>query len=245
MRLACLALVFLWASLAGAQAVLYRVPWPDGLSFMFTQVSGGRITSHFTKATLHAVDIDMPVGVPVLAARAGIVEALEAQHGMSPEAAPLTYEGNFVRVRHDDGTGAIYAHLATDTIAVASGQTVLAGQRLGLSGASGDVVSPHLHFAVTRLQKNASGWQEEISVPVTFYVGMPAIAFAPRMALRVTANYSGPAQLPRTASDGEPLVPRARAALGPWEGAAAWCLLAACLAGGIAGLAWFWRFSRS
>ena len=46
---------------------------------MFTQVADGRITTHFTKATLHAVDVAMPIGVPVLAARAG-VEALAASH---------------------------------------------------------------------------------------------------------------------------------------------------------------------
>ena len=63
MRVACLALGLLVAASAGAET-LYRLPWPEGLSFMFTQAPGGRITSHFTKSTLHAVDIAMPIGVP-------------------------------------------------------------------------------------------------------------------------------------------------------------------------------------
>src|SRR2546423_10067353 len=106
MRLVCLAIGLLWGASAGAE-VLYRVPWPEGLSFMFTQAPDGRITSHFTNATLHAVDIAMPLGVPVLAARAGIIEALEDGQSDSGENEPLSYEGNFVRVRHDDGTSAI------------------------------------------------------------------------------------------------------------------------------------------
>jgi murein DD-endopeptidase MepM/ murein hydrolase activator NlpD len=241
MRLLCLVISLLWA-LAAAAEVLYRLPWPEGMSFMFTQVSDGRITSHFTKATLHAVDIAMPVGVPVLAARAGTVEALEGEQGSSPGEEPASYEGNFVRVHHDDGTAAIYAHLAPHSLAVRLGDAVQAGQVLGRSGATGDVLQPHLHFAVVRKQKNSSGWAEEVSVPVTFYIGVPAVVFPPRAALRVTANYSSAAQSPRTPSEYEPLVPWKPATLGPIEEAAAWCQLAAWLACGIAGLAWFWRF---
>jgi murein DD-endopeptidase MepM/ murein hydrolase activator NlpD len=232
----------MWAGAAGAE-IVYRLPWPDGLSFMFTQVSGGRITSHFTKATLHAVDIAMSEGVPVLAARAGIVEALQAEHGARPEDEPITYEGNFVRVRHSDGTAAIYAHLKHGGVAVAVGEAVEAGQLLGYSGATGDVGGPQLHFAVTRMEKNSAGWQEEVSVPVKFYIGVPPIAFAPRAALRATANYSGIADAPRLPSE-TPLFPRKRPALEPGEEARAWGLLALWLACGIAGLAWFWKFAR-
>ena len=75
MRRWYLGVLLLW-TLAARAEVLYRLPWPEGLSFMFTQVADGRITTHFTKATLHAIDVAMPIGVPVLAARAGVVEAL-------------------------------------------------------------------------------------------------------------------------------------------------------------------------
>src|SRR3954453_17871535 len=111
MRIACPPIGLVWALAASAEA-LYRLPWPEGLSFMFTQAPGGKVTSHFTKATLHAVDIAMPVGVPVLAARGGIVEAVETHHGAGPEEEAFSYEGNLVRVRHGDGTAAIYAHLS-------------------------------------------------------------------------------------------------------------------------------------
>ena len=243
MRIPCIAIGLFWAALAPAE-VLYRLPWPEGLSFMFTQVSDGRITSHFTKATLHAVDIAMPTGEAVLAARSGVVDALEAGQGASPEEEPLSYEGNFVRVRHEDDTVAVYAHLNYQGVAVSLGEAVAAGQLLGYSGATGDVVHPHLHFAVIRSLRNSSGWAEEVSVPITFYVGVPPISFPPRAALRVTANYSSPAEWPRAPSELQPLVPWKRPAPHAGEETAAWALLAIWLACGAAAIAWFWKFSR-
>jgi len=235
MRVACLAIGLLCAGAAGAEE-LYRLPWPEGLSFMFTQAPGGRITSHFTKATLNAVDIAMPEGVPVVAARSGVVEAVETTQGAGPEEDPLTYEGNFVRVRHDDGTAAIYAHLRHQGVVVAVGDAVSPGQLLGYSGATGDVLEPQLHFAIMR---------EDASLPVTFYVGRPPLAFPPRAALRVTANYSGPAQWPRAPSEGDPLMAWKPHALEPDEEAVAWRVLALWLACGLVALACFWRFSRN
>jgi murein DD-endopeptidase MepM/ murein hydrolase activator NlpD len=243
MRVACLAIGLIWAASSAAE-ILYRLPWPEGLSFMFTQVSDGRITTHFTKATLHAVDIAMPEGVPVLAARAGIVEATELRHGASPEEDLLSYEGNFVRVRHADGTAAIYAHLKHRGVAVAPGEPVAPGQLLAYSGASGDVLEPQLHFVVVHVQTDSSGLQEDVSMPVKFYVGVPPVAFSPRAALAVTANYSAAAEVPRTPREGRPLSPWKRSALDSGEEARAWCVAALWLACGVAALAWFWRFSK-
>jgi murein DD-endopeptidase MepM/ murein hydrolase activator NlpD len=241
MRAACLAIGLLWSVAAGAEA-LYRVPWGDGLSFMFTQVPGGRITTHFTKARLHALDIAMPEGMPVVAARDGVVEALDANHGADDE--PLSYEGNFVRVRHADGTAATYAHLRHRGVVVAVGDTVASGQLLAYSGASGDVDHAHLHFVVTRTEKNSSGWLEEVSIPVRFYIGVPPLAFSPRPALRATANYSAAADMPRAPSETS-MFPLARPALEPGEERGAWGRLVLWFAFGIAALAWFWRFSSS
>jgi murein DD-endopeptidase MepM/ murein hydrolase activator NlpD len=230
---ACLAIGLLWTVPAHAE-VLYRLPWPEGLSFMFTQAPGGRVTSHFTQSTLHAVDIAMPVGVPIIAARDGIGEAVESFHSASPEQDPATYEGNFVRVRHADGTAAIYAHLQHQGAAVAVRQAVRSGQLLGYSGSSGDVREPHLHFAVLR---------DGASLPIRFYVGVPPVVFQPRAALRVTANYSTAVAFPRAPSEGSSLQAWKRPDAGAEE-AWGWPVLALWLLCGMAALLWFWRFSR-
>ena len=242
MRLACLMAALLCIGPAGAEE-LYRLPWGEGLAFMFVQAPGGRVTSHFTKATLQAVDIAMPEGIAVLAARAGVVEAVEARHGATPDEDPVTYEGNYVRVRHADGTAALYAHLRHSSVAVAVGETVQPGTLLGYSGSTGDAAAPHLHFAVIRTERNSAGWSEDVSVPVRFYVGIPPVAFAPRAALRATARYSGPAEVPRAPSEGS-LLPWKRPDPGPGEAAAAWQVLGLWLACAFVSLAWYWRFSR-
>lgn len=244
MRAACVAIALLWSAVAGAEDVLYRLPWSDGLSFMFTQVSDGRITTHFTKATLHAVDIAMPEGIAVLAAREGIVEALETRQRSAGDDAQLTYEGNFVRVRHKDGTAATYAHLRDQGIAAQLGEVIAAGQLLGYSGRSGDVVEPHLHFVVTRTEENSAGWREEVSIPVKFYVGVPPIVFAPRAALIVTANYSGPAGAPRLPSEIVAYTPWKRPPLEAGDELLAWMRLALWLVCGVAAMSWFWSFAK-
>ncbi|MET7655618.1 MULTISPECIES: LysM peptidoglycan-binding domain-containing M23 family metallopeptidase [unclassified Streptomyces] len=54
--------------------------------------------------------------------------------------------GNQVVIRLADGYYAQYAHLSQ--LSVSAGQSVAAGQQLGLSGATGNVTGPHLHFEI-------------------------------------------------------------------------------------------------
>ena len=102
---------------------------------------------------------------------------------------------------------------------------------------------PHLHFAVIRIERNSAGWEEEVSVPLRFYVGVPPLAFTPRAAQRVKANYTGTAEAPRAASEGS-LVPWRRPVMQPGEEPLAWGTLGLWLAAGLAALAWFWYFAK-
>jgi murein DD-endopeptidase MepM/ murein hydrolase activator NlpD len=61
-------------------------------------------------------------------------------------AQPLYYEGNCVMVDHGQGLMSIYMHFSR--IDVKPGQRVAKGDRLGLSGATGRVTGPHLHWAI-------------------------------------------------------------------------------------------------
>jgi murein DD-endopeptidase MepM/ murein hydrolase activator NlpD len=54
--------------------------------------------------------------------------------------------GNQVVIRLADGHYAQYAHLSS--LSVSAGQAVTAGQQVGLSGATGNVTGPHLHFEI-------------------------------------------------------------------------------------------------
>ncbi len=101
-----------------------------------TDSFGTRRTFNGKLAGIHrGMDFRAPSGTPVAAANSGRV--VLAQH--------LFYEGNCVVIDHGLGFSTLYMHLSR--IEVAAGATVRKGQRLGLSGASGRVTGPHLHFA--------------------------------------------------------------------------------------------------
>ncbi|MCX5401102.1 LysM peptidoglycan-binding domain-containing M23 family metallopeptidase [Streptomyces sp. NBC_00102] len=54
--------------------------------------------------------------------------------------------GNEVIIKHADGMYSQYAHQSQLMVSV--GQTVTGGQQIGLSGATGNVTGPHLHFEI-------------------------------------------------------------------------------------------------
>lgn len=54
--------------------------------------------------------------------------------------------GNEVVIRHADGKYSQYGHLSS--LSVSTGQSVTAGQSIGLSGSTGNSTGPHLHFEI-------------------------------------------------------------------------------------------------
>ena len=126
----------------------YVLPVPaEGLRI--DQADGGR-SSHSNPENFHAIDFADSMGTPVTAARAGTVMQIDDGHPDAPLGAPPIRgsKANFVRVLHDDGTMALYAHLQQGSIAVIPGQTVGIGTLLGRVGNSGYSTAPHLHFTV-------------------------------------------------------------------------------------------------
>lgn len=63
--------------------------------------------------------------------------------------------GNYVKIKHSDGTYTIYAHLAKNSITVKSGDVVAQGEVIGKMGNSGSSTGTHLHFEV-RLGSDSS-----------------------------------------------------------------------------------------
>jgi len=82
------------------------------------------------------LDFSAKQGTPVRAGNSGIVVLAQ----------PLYYAGNCVVIDHGLGFFTLSMHLSQ--ISVREGQHVVRGQRLGLSGATGRVTGPHLHWAV-------------------------------------------------------------------------------------------------
>ncbi|MFF4832494.1 M23 family metallopeptidase [Streptomyces sp. NPDC001315] len=81
-------------------------------------------------------DFAVPTGTPVYAVGPGTVSVVTCGDAF----------GNQVVIRHRDEYFTQYAHLSR--IDVRPGQKLAAGQRVGVSGATGNVTGPHLHFEV-------------------------------------------------------------------------------------------------
>ncbi|MFD5268431.1 peptidoglycan DD-metalloendopeptidase family protein [Streptomyces sp. NPDC058335] len=82
------------------------------------------------------VDFVVPTGTSLKAVGAGTV--VSAGWGGA--------YGNQVVIKLADGYYAQYAHLSS--LSVSAGQSVSGGQQIGLSGATGNVTGPHLHFEI-------------------------------------------------------------------------------------------------
>jgi len=95
-----------------------------------------RVFNGQLKSFHNGVDFRARSATPVYAANSGVVKMAEN----------LFYSGNAVVIDHGTGIFTIYAHLSR--IDVTAGQLVEKGQRLGLTGATGRVSGPHLHWGV-------------------------------------------------------------------------------------------------
>jgi murein DD-endopeptidase MepM/ murein hydrolase activator NlpD len=129
-------------------AETYRLPFEAEAGVRIGQGFGGTF-SHTAPDSRYAVDFALAEGTPVHAARAGTVMDLERWfHRSGDDFERDGPRANFVRVMHDDGSMAVYAHLAYNGVDVRAGQRVQAGDALGRSGNTGYSTGPHLHFAV-------------------------------------------------------------------------------------------------
>jgi len=128
-------------------SVVYAWPFPKGAQARLSQ--GPRGPTHRELSSQYAIDLAVPEGTPVLAARAGTVVFLESRYFESGmDRVKYLSRSNQVRILHDDGSMATYAHLYPKSINLEAGQRVEVGQQIGLSGNTGYSSGPHLHFAV-------------------------------------------------------------------------------------------------
>lgn len=122
----------------GAEAELQRalnVPRPGAIA----KPTSGVLTSPYGArwGTIHGgLDIANSTGTPIHTVADGEVI----------DAGPAAGFGQWVRVRHDDGTVTVYGHV--ETIDVSVGQRVAAGQQIATMGSRGFSTGPHLHFEV-------------------------------------------------------------------------------------------------
>ena len=125
----------------------YAMPFGPG-RYVVLQGPRGTYSHGVGTGSENAVDWDVPEGTIVCAARSGRVVGVRDDStfsGTDPKFKPL---GNYVIIKHADGTFADYHHLKTGGAMAKLGDDVKVGQPIGLSGSTGFSSKPHLHFAV-------------------------------------------------------------------------------------------------
>jgi murein DD-endopeptidase MepM/ murein hydrolase activator NlpD len=138
------------------QAVFSRVsaerewagPFVPPLDSVITEEFGTQRTFNRVRQSVHqGLDYRAAVGTPVAVTNSGTAVLARG----------LFFEGNCVMIDHGQGLMTLYFHLSE--IKVEEGERVRRGQVIGLSGATGRVTAPHVHFAAR--------WQDVYLNPAT------------------------------------------------------------------------------
>ncbi|QDZ42227.1 M23 family metallopeptidase [Corynebacterium sp. sy039] len=82
------------------------------------------------------IDIANASGTPIYAVMDGTVI----------DSGPASGYGQWIRIRHDDGSISVYGHM--ETLDVSVGERVVAGQQIAGMGSLGFSTGPHLHFEI-------------------------------------------------------------------------------------------------
>jgi murein DD-endopeptidase MepM/ murein hydrolase activator NlpD len=105
------------------------------------------------------VDIAAATGSAIFAVAPGAVKMVQPVESGHPY-------GIHVRITHRDGYETTYAHL--QSVAVAPGQPVAAGQLLGLADSTGNARGEHLHLTLKRDSAVTPGYPDRIIDPMPF-----------------------------------------------------------------------------
>ena len=113
----------------------YGFGWPVKNPVITTEYGSGG--SLWASGRHTGVDFQASTGTPVFSIGDGVV--VDVQHG------DKSY-GNYVEIYHGNNIYSFYAHASSTSVSI--NQNVSKGQQIMLSGATGNVTGPHLHFEI-------------------------------------------------------------------------------------------------
>lgn len=122
----------------------YNLPLPENTNVGHIVINNPAHTGNFRGA----IDFQVPVGTPIIAAQDGVVVAVVNnydKYGLTEEFAHFLNE---IVIEHNNSEFSQVAHLAKDSALVKPGDKVTRGQTIAQTGLSGWMTEPHLHFFV-------------------------------------------------------------------------------------------------
>ncbi|WP_406007495.1 M23 family metallopeptidase [Streptomyces sp. NBC_00637] len=143
------------AAPAAAKTAASATSWIDPVK-KYTLSAGYAQAGAMWQSTHSGQDFAVPSGTKVMAAHGGtVVKAGGNGAGDGPA------YGNAIVIKHANGVYSQYAHLSRINVKV--GQIVKTGQKIALSGNTGNSSGPHLHFEIRKTANYGSAIN-----PVTF-----------------------------------------------------------------------------
>ncbi len=123
----------------------YVLPFPVGKRYVLSQTCCNPDGGHRNQL---AYDFAVYMGDTVCCMRSGIVK--DIREDQPDNGGEITVSNhNYIMIQHEDGTVAFYAHLMQNGVLVEKGDHVEQGQKIVLSGNSGNTLNfPHLHVGL-------------------------------------------------------------------------------------------------
>lgn len=133
---------------------IYSLPYPMETQVLSVEKGGKSHKGPFKGA----VDFIVPLGTPILAPLDGIIIKVvdfNEKYGPGEEFRDFL---NYVTIKHENGEYSQPAHFAKGSALVKYGEIVKTGQQLGITGNSGWMDKPHLHFLVMKSAPTIDGF---------------------------------------------------------------------------------------
>ncbi len=143
---------------------IYLLPFRAGEAHRVVQGNLGKFSHFKGSQDEYAVDFAAPVGTIICAARAGVVTGVRQDFTVGGVDPALKGAGNYVIIKHADGTFAEYLHIEPNGALVRLGDKVADGQPIAQTGNTGYTQGPHLHFSVFQ----AIDGQTRLSLPTKY-----------------------------------------------------------------------------
>ena len=98
-------------------------------------------------------DFATPVGTPIVTFIDGVVSKVNTDASNSG--------GKYVYIDHNDASVKSTGYLHLSSILVKNGDKVKTGQVIGLSGETGNITGPHLHFSIKKTGESKSSYDKD------------------------------------------------------------------------------------
>jgi len=117
--------------------------------YLCTQGCNGAVT-HYYGPSYHAIDLECPVGTPIVAVGDGVIKKVVDRNVLSGIKIDNLFTWNEVCLELDNGLLVDYIHIKPRSATVTAGLRVLKGQKICESGWVGFCPLPHLHIEFHR-----------------------------------------------------------------------------------------------